>query len=88
MNYCNLGKTNVTVPVMGVGTMLWLPKENLTEKDLFQTYQSCLEQGMNFFDTAEIYGNAGIEKPSAGGGVGSGRESQCSQEQFPVPHEP
>lgn len=61
MDYCNLGKTNVTVPVMGVGTMLWLPKENLTENDLFQTYQACLEQGIDFFDTAEIYGNGTSE---------------------------
>ena len=32
MDYCNLGKTNVTVPVMGVGTMLWLPNKKLTEE--------------------------------------------------------
>lgn len=57
MDYCNLGKTNVTVPIMGVGTMLWLPNKKLTEDGLFQTYQACLDQGMDFFDTAEIYGN-------------------------------
>lgn len=61
MDFCNLGKTNITVPIMGVGTMLWLPKDNLTEEDLFQTYQACLEHGMDFFDTAEIYGNGTSE---------------------------
>lgn len=61
MDCCNLGKTNISVPIMGVGTMLWLPKDNLTEEDLFQTYQACLEHGMDFFDTAEIYGNGTSE---------------------------
>jgi aryl-alcohol dehydrogenase-like predicted oxidoreductase len=51
-----LGKTDVTVPAMGVGTMLWTPNKSLTEEDIMNTYSACLDNGLDFFDTAEIYG--------------------------------
>jgi aryl-alcohol dehydrogenase-like predicted oxidoreductase len=41
---------------MGVGTMLWLPNKSLTEDDILKIYTTCIDNGLNFFDTAEIYG--------------------------------
>ena len=57
-----LGKTDVIVPTMGVGTMLWMPNKSLTEEELMMTYSACLDNGLNFFDTAEIYGNGISER--------------------------
>ena len=57
MERCRLGQTGVAVPVMGAGTMLWMPGKRVSEADLYDTYSACLDHGLNFFDTAEIYGN-------------------------------
>jgi aryl-alcohol dehydrogenase-like predicted oxidoreductase len=54
---CALGKADVIVPAMGVGTMLWLPGKSVTEEEPAKTYTACVDGGLNFFDTAEIYGN-------------------------------
>ncbi len=61
MKYHKLGKTNVEVPAIGVGTMLWLPKNDEEKEEYFKTYTKCLDNGINFFDTAEIYGNGKSE---------------------------
>lgn len=62
---CNLGKTDIIVPVMGVGTMTMMPNKSLTEEDIIKTYSTCVDIGLNFFDTAEIYGN-GISELALG----------------------
>ena len=62
MEYCKLGKTDVSVSAIGVGTMLWLPNKKLSKENLFETYQRCLDNGLDFFDTAEVYGNGISEK--------------------------
>ena len=50
------------LPQMGVGTMLWLPGEKFTQQDIQGVFQACVENGLNFFDTAEIYGNGASEE--------------------------
>jgi aryl-alcohol dehydrogenase-like predicted oxidoreductase len=50
------------VPAMGVGTMLWLPGKSITEDELAKTYAACVDSGLIFFDTAEIYGNGVSER--------------------------
>ena len=50
-----LGKSGVIVPAMGVGTMLWTPNKSFSEEDIMKTFSACLDNGLNFFDTAEIY---------------------------------
>ncbi len=50
------------LPRMGVGTMLWLPNEKFTEQDIQNVFQACIANGLNFFDTAEIYGNGASEE--------------------------
>ncbi len=62
MEYCKLGMSGVEAPVMGVGTMLWLPGKKLTEDELFAAYQKCVDEGLDLFDTAEIYGNGTSER--------------------------
>lgn len=57
-----LGKSGVVVPAIGVGTMLWTPNKSLSEEDIMKTYSACLDNGLNFFDTAEIYGNGISER--------------------------
>ena len=57
-----LGKSGVTVPAMGVGTMLWLPGGSITKETIMGTYAACLDRGLSFFDTAEIYGNGASER--------------------------
>lgn len=51
-----------TLPQMGVGMMLWLPNKKFTEQDIKNVFWACMENGLNFFDTAEIYGNGASEE--------------------------
>ncbi len=48
-----LGSTGITVSRIGVGTNRWSMGEN--DEPVFQAYKSLLDEGINFFDTAEIY---------------------------------
>ena len=57
-----LGNSNVTVPAMGIGTMLWDFTKSKTKDDIFQAYRTGLDNGINFFDTAEIYFNGNSER--------------------------
>ena len=56
-----LGKSEVMVPAIGVGTMLWMPGKSLTQEEIMTTYETCVDRGLSFFDTAEIYGNGKSE---------------------------
>ena len=57
-----LGASDVMVPPMGIGTMFWNFNESTTNEIFFQIYSTCLDNGINFFDTAEIYSNGGSER--------------------------
>lgn len=48
-------------PALGIGTMLWFPKNEREKEQYFQTFQYCLNHNINFFDTAEVYGNGKVE---------------------------
>lgn len=50
------------LPKMGVGTMLWLPNKNNSEQEIFEVFNACIDNGLNFFDTAEIYGDGASEE--------------------------
>ncbi|MDR1245590.1 MAG: aldo/keto reductase [Clostridiales Family XIII bacterium] len=62
MELKELGKSSVMVPAMGVGTMLWTPRGSISEQTIRETYSACIDNGLNFFDTAEIYGNGASER--------------------------
>ena len=53
MNFKKLGNTNIQVSTICLGTMTW--GEQNTQKDAFEQMDYAIDQGINFFDTAEIY---------------------------------
>ena len=54
MEYTNLGRTGLKVSRLCLGTMNFGPKT--TEPDSFAIMDRALELGINFFDTANVYG--------------------------------
>ena len=53
MKYRKLGSTNVDVSLICLGTMTW--GEQNTEKEGFDQMNLAFNEGVNFFDTAELY---------------------------------
>jgi aryl-alcohol dehydrogenase-like predicted oxidoreductase len=53
MQYRKLGNTNLDVSVICLGTMTF--GEQNTQAEAFEQMDFALEQGVNFFDTAELY---------------------------------
>tara|TARA_Y100000590_G_scaffold89381_1_gene100547 strand:+ start:28 stop:1065 length:1038 start_codon:yes stop_codon:yes gene_type:complete len=53
MNYKKLGNTEIKVSTICLGTMTWGEQNNIQEG--FEQMDYALEQGINFFDTAELY---------------------------------
>jgi len=49
-----LGKTGFDVPALGVGTNRWSKGAN--DGAVLETYKALLDGGVNFLDTAEVYG--------------------------------
>jgi NDP-hexose 2,3-enoyl reductase len=54
MEYTNLGRTGLSVSRLCLGTMNFGPKT--TEPDSYAIMDRALEHGINFFDTANVYG--------------------------------
>jgi aryl-alcohol dehydrogenase-like predicted oxidoreductase len=63
-----LGASGIAVPALGIGvwswgdTRFWGYGQNYTREDIAQAYKICLDAGLNFFDTAEIYGSGMSER--------------------------
>ena len=53
MKYRKLGRTDIDVSVICLGTMTWGQQNNQAEA--FEQMDYALAQGVNFFDTAELY---------------------------------
>ena len=53
MNYRKLGITDIKVSSICLGTMTW-GRQN-TQEDAFEQMDYAVDQGINFFDTAELY---------------------------------
>ncbi len=61
-----LGKTGIRISPIGIGIMQWrdIAIDNTitsVNKDVLDTYQTALDGGITFFDTAEAYGNGKSE---------------------------
>src|SRR5437868_3302488 len=54
MNYTHLGRTGLQVSRLCLGTMNFGPYA--TEQESFAIMDRALEEGVNFFDTANVYG--------------------------------
>ena len=53
MKFRKLGNTDIKVSLICLGTMTWGTQNS--EKEAFEQMDYSLEQGVNFFDTAELY---------------------------------
>ena len=53
MEYRKLGTTNIEVSIICLGTMTW--GEQNSQEEAFAQMDYAIEQGINFFDTAELY---------------------------------
>lgn len=53
MKFNKLGRTDINVSVICLGTMTW--GEQNTQAEAFEQMDYAIEQGINFFDTAELY---------------------------------
>ena len=53
MKYNKLGNTNIDVSLICLGTMTW--GEQNSEEEGFQQMDLAISEGVNFFDTAELY---------------------------------
>ena len=53
MNFKKLGNTDIKVSSICLGTMTW--GEQNTQKEAFEQMDYALDNGVNFFDTAELY---------------------------------
>ncbi|WP_455234386.1 aldo/keto reductase, partial [Thiogranum longum] len=53
MEYRRLGTSDISVSVIGLGTMTW--GEQNTQAEAFEQMDYAVERGVNFFDTAELY---------------------------------
>ncbi len=60
MEYRKLGRTELDISVIGLGTMTWGFQN--TQAQGFEQMDYALEQGINFFDTAEMYAIPPTEK--------------------------
>lgn len=62
MIYRFLGKTGLQVSIIGYGN--WVNSDKITpelEETTFQCMKACYDGGVNYFDTAEAYGNGNAE---------------------------
>ena len=60
MKYKKLGNINLDVSLICLGTMTWGVQNN--QEEAFQQMDYALDQGINFFDTAEMYAIPPSEK--------------------------
>lgn len=67
-NTIPLGKTGLRIPPMGTGAWQWGDRlfwgygRNYQDDDVRQAFTASMEAGINFFDTAEVYGRGQSEK--------------------------
>lgn len=70
MQYSNLGRTGLLVSRVGLGTMNFGMTAN--ERESFQIMDAAVDLGINFFDTADVYG--GPQSPDMEQGNGFSEE--------------
>ncbi|MGO8947248.1 MAG: aldo/keto reductase [Ktedonobacterales bacterium] len=58
--YRSLGTSGIVVSPLGVGTNRWVYGKN--DESVLQAFTASVEAGVNFFDTAEVYGSGKSER--------------------------
>lgn len=66
MEYVQLGKSDLKVSRIGIGTWQWGTVswgwgKDYGEREVKEAFEKAIEVGINFFDTAEVYGNGKSE---------------------------
>ncbi|MGQ4834672.1 MAG: aldo/keto reductase [Candidatus Asgardarchaeia archaeon] len=67
VEYTKLGRTEIKISKIGIGTWQWGSSEwgwgkGYTKEDLRRAFEKAVDIGINFIDTAEIYGGGKSEK--------------------------
>ncbi len=63
-----LGNTDIRIPPLGIGTWAWGDRffwnygRNYTADDIHAAFTAAVEEGITFFDTAEVYGMGRAER--------------------------
>lgn len=91
IDYVELGKTGIRISALGIGAWAWGDRlfwgfgSGYGIKDIRQAFETSLEAGINFFDTAEAYGQGKSEKFLGEFLRGSDREVVIATKFFPYP---
>jgi aryl-alcohol dehydrogenase-like predicted oxidoreductase len=87
-----LGKTGIQVPPLGIGTwswgdkMFWGYEQGYHESDVHEAFEFCIQAGIDFFDTAEVYG-LGKSETLLGKFLAEGKRTAIvATKFFPFPH--
>jgi aryl-alcohol dehydrogenase-like predicted oxidoreductase len=67
LEYRELGKSGIKISAIGLGTWQWGSREwgwgkSYGKEDVLEAFQKAFELGINFVDTAEIYGHGKSEE--------------------------
>jgi aryl-alcohol dehydrogenase-like predicted oxidoreductase len=87
-----LGKTGIKVPPLGIGTwswgdkMFWGYEQGYHESDVRAAFDYCMQAGINFFDTAEVYGLGKSEELLGKFLAGGNPRAVVATKFFPFPY--
>ncbi|MGB7537660.1 MAG: aldo/keto reductase [Anaerolineales bacterium] len=87
----SLGTTGLKIPPLGIGawswgdTMFWGYGRGYNEADIREAFDYCMQSGINFFDTAEVYGLGQSEKMIGRFLKADGRPVLLATKFFPFP---
>lgn len=87
-----LGKTSIQVPPLGIGTwswgdkMFWGYEQGYHESDVRAAFDYCIQAGIDFFDTAEVYGLGKSEELLGKFLAGGNHRAVVATKFFPFPY--
>jgi aryl-alcohol dehydrogenase-like predicted oxidoreductase len=87
-----LGKSGVMIPPMGIGTWSWGDSffwgygDDYAETEIRDAFLACMNTGLHFFDTAEVYGLGSSESFLGNFLKADGRKAILATKFFPFPH--
>ena len=89
-----IGRTSIAVAPLGVGTWAWGDRlvwgfgRGYGEEDVLEAYRASRAAGLNFFDTAEIYGRGLSERILGRALRAEGGDIFIATKFFPYPWRP